>query len=380
MSAALPRLALAAGLLAAGARACATDFDCSLNGVCDTSTGECACDSPWAGSQCEQLVYAVTPAACKNLWVGPSTNDTLNTWNGPILHDAATNTYHLYDPVYEHASLWSVLYTAHGVASNIEGPYDFTKYPSIESTASNPGYLIYTNASTGAPVYTFWLGNDILVSDSAAGPWTRAGANPMPSNTAPAYSKGAFFVTDQSTDSVITATSLAGPWTPFASIPHKGLQYTVEDPYMWVDPRGNFHVINHAYNTGQVRGFLATRARFAFPHSLTPPFLFSFSQRVNCSTSWVSSHFFAASDGKVWGHTDQPYGHYVSFDDGTWHSFCTLERPSLNFDAASGALTHIHFAADLVTQDEGCASRGKGCVDCKYDDHAGTLLVVLGAQ
>jgi hypothetical protein len=37
-------------------------------------------------------------------------------------------------------------------------------------------------------------------------------------------------VTDQSTDSVITATSLAGPWTPFASIPHNGLQYTVEDP------------------------------------------------------------------------------------------------------------------------------------------------------
>jgi hypothetical protein len=230
MSAALPRLALAAGLLAACARACATDFDCSLNGVCDASSGECACDSPWAGSQCEQLVYAVTPAACKNLWTGPATNESLNTWNGPILHDAATDTYHLYDPVYEHASLWSVLYTAHGVASNIEGPYDFTKYPSIESTASNPGYLIYTNASTGAPVYTFWLGNDILVSDSAAGPWTRAGANPMPSNTAPAYSKGAFFVTDQGTDSVITATSLAGPWTPFASIPHNGLQYTVEDP------------------------------------------------------------------------------------------------------------------------------------------------------
>jgi hypothetical protein len=44
-----------------------------------------------------------------------------------------------------------------------------------------------------------------------------------------------------------------------------------------------------------------------------------------------------------------------------------------------GKLTHIHFAADLVTEDGGCTSRGKGCVDCKYVDHAGTLLVKLGA-
>lgn len=112
---------------------------------------------------------------------------------------------------------------------------------------------------------------------------------------------------------------------------------------------GNFHIINHAYNTGQ---------------------------KTNCSSSWVSSHFFS-EDGKTWGHTDQPYGHTVHFDDGTSHSYCTLERPGLNFDHA-GKLTHIHWAADLVTEDGGCASRGKGCVDCKYADHAGTLLVRLG--
>ena len=98
-------------------------------------------------------------------------------------------------------------------------------------------------------------------------------------------------------------------------------------------------------------------------------------QKTNCTGSWVSSHFFS-SDGKTWGHTDQPYGHTVHFSDGTSHSYCTLERPGLNFDK-QGKLTHIHFAADLVTQDEGCAARGKGCVDCKYADHAGTLLVAL---
>lgn len=94
--------------------------------------------------------------------------------------------------------------------------------------------------------------------------------------------------------------------------------------------------------------------------------------------SHVSNHFFS-EDGKTWGWSAQPYSHTVWFDDGTWHSFTTLERPNLIFDA-SGLITHINLAADLVTGNEGCAARGKGCVDCKYDDHAGTLVIALGAQ
>ena len=72
----------------------------------------------------------------------------------------------------------------------------------------------------------------------------------------------------------------------------------------------------------------------------------------------------------VWGHSDQPYSHTVQYDDGTTHSYCTLERPALTFDS-QGLLTHINLAADLVTQDEGCASRGKGCVDVREGPHRG---------
>lgn len=290
------------------------------------------------------MTYAVTPAVSKNLWTGSA---QLNTWNGPII-SAPDGTFHLFDPVYAHASLWSVLYYAHGVATNVEGPYDWSS-PNISSTSINPAALVFPNASTGAPVYSLWIGGDILISTSAAGPYVVAFKNPAPSNTAPAYYNGAFYVTDQGTSSLLTATSLAGPWTTFCSITRPALQYTVEDPFLYFDKRGNIHIINHAYNTAQ---------------------------KTNCSSSHVSSHFFSASDGKQWGHSDQPYGHTVQFDDGTQHSYCTLERPNLFFNA-QGDLTHIHFAADLVTGDEGCASRGKGCVDCKYDDHAGTLLVKL---
>ena len=37
-------------------KGCASDQDCSLNGVCDT--GACACDTPWAGRDCGVLTFA----------------------------------------------------------------------------------------------------------------------------------------------------------------------------------------------------------------------------------------------------------------------------------------------------------------------------------
>ena len=325
---------------------CQTSFNCSLNGACQG--GVCVCESPWGGPACETLQYSVSPASGKNLWTGAGTNENLNTWNGPIIR-GEDDTYHLFVPVYEHASLWKVIYYAHGTAAKIEGPYDWSS-PNISSNAINPAALVFPNSTTGSLVYSLWIGNEIFVAKSAAGPYVKTFKNPMGGNTAPAFSDGSIYVTNQRTGTVMRAENLAGPWSHFSTITHPHLPYTVEDPYMYVDSNKNFHIINHAYNTGQ---------------------------RTNCTNSWVSSHFFSA-DGKTWGHTDQPYGHTVHFDDGTSHSYCTLERPSLNFDA-SGRLTHIHFAADLVTEDGGCASRGKGCVDCKYADHAGTLLVRLGA-
>lgn len=313
------------------AQACTTSFDCSLNGLCNA--GVCACDTPWGGAACETLTFAVTPAAGKNLWVGAGTSENLNTWNGPIVQSVATGKYHLFNPVYEHASLWNVIYYAHGVADNVEGPWDWTSMPNITSTEINPAALVFPNASTGEMVYSLWIGGDILVAADPAGPFVSYARNPLPGNTATAYYKGNLYAMNQG-NKIQTATSLAGPWTPFSTITHPaGMPYTVEDPYMWFDNAGNIHVINHAYNTGQ---------------------------RTNCTTSWVSSHSFS-TDGTVWGHTDQPYTHVVNFDDGTSHAFCTLERPSLVFDA-TGTLKWLHNAADLVTEDGGCPNRGKGCV------------------
>jgi hypothetical protein len=311
---------------------CASDFDCSLNGVCQGSS--CVCDSPWVGDNCATLGYKVSPASGKDIW---GRDPNLNSWNGPILQ-AEDGLYHFIVPVYEHASLWNVIYIAHGVASDPSGPYDYTTLANISHAPTiNPGGLVFPNASAGnSLVYSIWIAGDILTATDANGPYVKSFSYPGGSggNPAPAYHNGAFYLTDQSTTTIHTTPSLDQPWTTYATIPHTGVHYAVEDPTMYFDIRGNIHIINHAYDT---------------------------SQRGNCTASVVSSHFFSA-DGKVWGHTDQPYSHTVQYDDGTTHSYCTLERPGLVFDK-QGLITHINLAADLITQNEGCASRGKGCVD-----------------
>jgi hypothetical protein len=330
--------------VAVEAASCASDFDCSLNGVC--SAGVCTCDTPWVGQACDTMRYAVTPASGKNLWTGDS---NFNTWNGPIVRDSE-GLYHLYDPVYKHGSLWSVLYVAHGTSSSPTGPYDWSKEANISSTIINPAALVFPDATTGAPVYSLWVGGDIFTSSSADGPFAKSYKNPMGSNPAPAFYKGNFYLTDQRTTQVLTTSSLDSPWVIFGNISHPpDLPYVVEDPFLYVDTRGRFHVINHAYNTAQ---------------------------KVNCSASHVSSHFFSEDGKSNWGHSDAPYGHTVTFDDGTSQSYCTLERPNLLFDEA-GFISHIHLAADLVTGNEGCGSTP--CVNCKYNDHAGTLIVKLGS-
>ena len=234
---------------------CTTNVDCSLNGLCAPSTGMCTCDSPWSGQSCETLIYATTPASAKNIWVGANTNDTLNSWNGPIVHNSADNTYHAYVPIYEHASLWGTLYTAHGVSTSPTGPYDWVSMPNLPVHDINPGAVTYpnTSSSTGQTVAVL-LGGKVMIAESPAGPFTvspytypgGAGSNP-----APIFKGGALYMTNQGTDTVWTTPSFDQPWVTFSTIKHPSFPYTVEDPVMWVDPRGNWHVINHAYNTGE---------------------------------------------------------------------------------------------------------------------------------
>eukprot|EP00037_Helgoeca_nana_P002527 m.34416 g.34416 ORF g.34416 m.34416 type:complete len:358 (+) comp12652_c0_seq1:44-1117(+) len=332
---------------------CASDLDCSLNGVC--SSGACVCDKPWQGTTCTTLGYKTTPASAKSLY---NISDPRNTWNGPIV-TAPDGKFHMYDPIYREGSLGGPTSVLHGVATTVTGPYDWTTYPSISTGGGeNPAFVVFKNGT--ATVYSLWIGGHIQVADSPDGPFTEMKAYTYPGgNPAPIFHNGAFYMTNQGTSEIYTTPHLGASWTTFATINHSSLPdptyYHVEDPFLWIDARGNWHIINHAYRNDE------------FEH---------------CGSSIVSAHWFS-TDGKDWHWSSQPYNHTVQYDDGTSHTYTTLERPNLHFDA-TGQLTHLNVAADMVTGDEGCASRTAHshfghcpCDNCKWADHAGTIIIAL---
>ena len=350
---------------------CRTPLDCSLNGVC--AGGSCVCDAPWGGEGCGVLQYKplqpvsasdLVPAAANTTWPrdGPCVNPphpqctAQNTWNGPIV-GPVDGVYIMYNPLYARGSLLKTVDMLIGVSRNIEGPYSWRSLGQGD-LGSNPAAVTYTDAG-GKTHYTLWSGGKIRRADSPHGPFSEVGHYPS-GNPAPLYHDGKFYMTSQRTAEVLTATAPAFEWwTHYADInvtwapgSHR------EDPFMYIDQRGHWHIINHAFDTSEWK---------------------------ECGKSLLSAHSWSV-DGKVWSSNFvNPYTHTVSYADGKSHTFTTLERPNLHFNA-SGHLTHINLAADLVSGDAGCKEyvkcpakgpQGCACTNCKYADHAGSIIIAL---
>lgn len=348
--------AIAASAAAASSPTCASDLDCSLNGVC-SAQAVCACDAPWSGPACAELTFAATtPASGKSLYDAGSSAE--NTWNGPSL-TGPDGKIRLYVPLYQKGSLGAPTSTLRGVADAITGPFTWAVQPELPG-AENPAAVSFIDPQTGALVFTLWLAGKVFVASEPDGPWKPSGATYPGGNPAPVYYKGAWYMTNQATTEVWTTPRLGAAWTVFSNISHDGLpanDYHVEDPFLWVDSAGRWHIINHAYSNMQFN---------------------------SCGVSDVSAHWFSP-DGRAWTFSRQPYGHTVRYDDGTAHTYTTLERPNLHFN--EGRITHITLAADLVTGDEGCANRTRHahnghtpCDNCKWDDLAGTTVIALASS
>jgi hypothetical protein len=367
---------------------CADDFDCSLSGAC-SAAGVCACYPPWTGSpNCESLAFAPTPVLRgfpHPLHAGR--NET--TWGGSIARDPVGGLYHMFVAEMMNncpLNTWGQnSRCTHATAATAEGPYDFADV-SVQNWCHNPAIVVQDHgggtcpwalfhpgtgdggatrncsASAAAPavlaagadgVARPAAGATLHTAPGPAGPWTPVPGLPSCNNPAPFLAtNGSWFVVCDGFE-LYSAPEVTAPWTHVTSISSANgnpLPGNYEDPFFWIDARGNFHVIYHVYRTGG-----------ASAHNCTP----------GNDGAVVSGHYFSR-DGFVWRAAGvAPYGNVIDLADGSQQLLTTRERPKMVFNAA-GDPTHI---SNGVCPSPGnfdtpvsCPEVATGCVDCKYDD------------
>jgi hypothetical protein len=132
-----------------GGGPCASEWDCSLGGVCDAATSTCVCDAWVTGAQCDLLNLA--PAVDPNAGLQPP---GYYAWGGHALQSPTDNLYHgLFSFMCRHATLgeWTTKSSIwHATSPSPTGPYelaDMVAQPWSHNAmlAANPagGYLLY---------------------------------------------------------------------------------------------------------------------------------------------------------------------------------------------------------------------------------------------
>eukprot|EP01065_Artemidia_motanka_P004617 TRINITY_DN121_c0_g1_i3.p1 TRINITY_DN121_c0_g1~~TRINITY_DN121_c0_g1_i3.p1 ORF type:complete len:409 (+),score=155.10 TRINITY_DN121_c0_g1_i3:61-1227(+) len=368
---------VAAAAVAAAAVGCSSDLDCSLNGVC--TGGKCECDAAWNGTACEKLATLLrTPGHIPAYGYKPN----ITSWGGGM-YKADDGLYHLFvsEMADDHGNFcglkqWqSHSRIAHAVAKD---PMDVFKRVDIAlphqahnaaplRTKAGKWYLFHIGSASAAPVSNCTdaaeaeadvpPGSFLHVADSPSGPW-RPAPKLSCNNPAPMlHPNGTFYVlcSNRGFDLYRTEDPEAGDWTYVMQFPvpqswgagtSKYLHY--EDPYLYVDRRGNWHALSHRYDFRD--GYPAN------PNGTDP--------------TLISGHIFS-TDGRSWTFSDvQPYNNWVDYTDGTRQHFATMERPHLVFNDA-GDITHLINGVSPVWGSPACgqcdARPGSehACVCCK---------------
>jgi hypothetical protein len=147
-----------------------------------------------------------------------------------------------------------------------------------------------------------------------------------------------------------------GPWThPIAVSPPSAANRRWEDPFLFIDARGNFHLLSHTYSM------------LPYP------------------SNSISGHAYSRN-GLDWTFSPhEPYSNVVRRADGSVQHFATMERPKLLFmdPARPFAPTHLINGVSPVWLDgpDPCAPCGH-CSACKCHrgmDWTYTLMTSLGA-
>ena len=346
-------------VLAALARACETDLDCSLNGAC--AAGACACDDGWRGGACELLDLAPAPLAPA---YGAAPN--VSSWGAHVVR-GGDGLYHMFvSEMWNGCGISSWRNNSHvvrAVAADFVGPfrYDATVLGPFatcaHAAALGGGALALFHQGDGAERDALrtcgggppnppevWPPPDAPASARAAahvsasgapgGPWAPLAGAPPCDNPSPwTLDNGTTVLACHGPGVSLTASDdpLGGgggggaAWSAprYAIAPgprpwpgrENGSQLLVwEDPHLWVDRRGAWHMLAHVYPVPKADDDAAAAADDAAPLPYN---------------AIVAGHAFSA-DGVAWTLADAPpYDATVTRADGSVLTYGTRERPFL---------------------------------------------------
>ncbi|KAL7430471.1 hypothetical protein ACHAXM_002205 [Skeletonema potamos] len=246
-------------------RRCNSDWDCSLAGTC-TPEGQCQCD-PWAeGVDCSYLKFQpVNKARLGYL------NEQHTSWGGSIVQSATTGFYHMFvseilckvDPNVRKRCGLSAWQThsqiVEATSAGIDGPYKRLKEvlppehhnPSVHVSPTTGYWHLFSISGPSGPI-------ERMISTDEGKSW----GNPI--TISPEQNPGPLLMSDGSTRLYFRGDGMNIP-SPTCSdegismqvcpseneqcLPSTGdpiISHTGEDPSVFVDHRGNYHMLFNA--------------------------------------------------------------------------------------------------------------------------------------
>lgn len=332
---------------------CVTDEDCSLNGICLRRCGKCVCDPGWKSADCG--VLDTGPA--KRSGGYNRTGEGISSWCNQIVHDPHDpSLYHLFLSEFaDHCGLdywspYSRIIRAES-RSGPEGPYTFAAEV-VSSFAHNPTlvyskadnlYLLYyigcpqtpadvctghkfscgpgnsNNGESGisvqsSPDLRTWTFHGQVFQGTNSSDWDADVTNPSPLVLHGPHDKDSTMLLayrgcpyncehGEQISLALSPTGFEGPYTRVQADPI--FSAVNEDPFLWRDKRGNYHLLLHSLEPEGGFGKGPKVGRHAFARHFMGPWTFN-------------NHTLAFSTE-------------VKYDDGTVINFYRRERPVLYF-------------------------------------------------
>ncbi|OKL62224.1 hypothetical protein UA08_02151 [Talaromyces atroroseus] len=333
--------------------ACTTDDDCSLNGTCQQGT--CLCDPGWVASDCGRL--DLRPAT---RYTGYNrTAEGISSWGATVVQDPSdSRIFHLFMAQIAHncsLNYWTPYSTVVRATSTSgpEGPYQFAGEV-VGTFAHNPT-VIYSEADglyilihIGCPVtvsagcgsseafscgpgntnngesgISAWSSPDLenwdfrgqVMPGNVNGTWDSDTTNP---SVFPLWSandrtheilmayRGCIWNCGDGLEQIGVAVAASFPGPYIRAHDHPIFPDNTEDPFVWSDKRGNFHMLVHSLDS-------AVNGDGSGPN--------------------VGRHAYARSWDGQWTYNNETlaYGTYVTFSDGLSTNYSRRERPQLYF-------------------------------------------------